>query len=427
MALPSSDFPNIKVCRGCVSKYLIPWDKHDFGPRLGFAYSFAPKMVLRAAYGIFYGGEEQQGGNPNRGESAPFNESPYLGYPNGVDPFLPNPLFANGSGIGGLTAGFPTTVFSTYPVSFAPDARSVQRFPNPMVQKWNISIQHELGHDMALELGYQGNHSSHQLFQPNPNACPNYPTTNTQITCTSLLPYPDIGSVSGTASFGYGKYNAMTAKLEKHFSKGLQFISSYTWGHALADTGTTLSGSQNFQTINNLNYGADYSSAAWDIRQNFTTGFTYDIPIGRGRQYGASMNKAADLLLGGWQVNGILTLHTGQPYTVSASGSYCIGVWAGCFPDIVSGSANAAPAGGRTPSEWFNTANFTAPAALTEGNVGDNTNYGPPLGIWTLPYSKASRLRSVTTCNSGRNSSTSPIRRNSATRTVTMAMPVSGG
>ena len=183
----------------------------------------------------------------------------------------------------------------------------------------------------------------------------------------------------------------------------------------LANTGTTLSGSQNFQTINNLNYGLDYSSAAWDIRQNFTTGFTYDLPFGRGRQFGASMNKAADLLLGGWQVNGILTLHTGQPYTVSASGSYCIGVWAGCFPDIVSGSANAAPAGGRTPSEWFNTANFTAPAALTQGNVGDNTNYGPPLrNLDASRYSKASRLRSVTTCNSGRRFSTSPIRRNSA-------------
>jgi hypothetical protein len=42
-------------------------------------------------------------------------------------------------------------------------------------------------------------------------------------------------------------------------------------------------------------------------------------------------------------------------------------------------SANAAPSGGRTPSEWFNTANFTAPASLTEGGIGDNTNYGPSL------------------------------------------------
>ncbi|MGA2135362.1 MAG: carboxypeptidase-like regulatory domain-containing protein [Bryobacteraceae bacterium] len=374
-----ADFPNVKVCRGCVSQYLIPWDKHDFGPRLGFAYSFAPKMVLRAAYGIFYGGEEQQGGNPNRGESAPFNESPQLNRPSGVSEFEPDPFFANGSAIGGISVGYPLTVFTTYPVSSLQFREVANDFDNPMVQKWNVSIQRDLGHDMAFELGYQGNHSSHQLFQPDFNPCPNYATLDTSINCNSLRAYPDIGGISGTSSFGYGKYNAMTAKLEKHFSKGLQFISSYTWGHALANTGTTLSGSQGFQTISNLNYGLDYSNAAWDIRQNFTTGFTYDIPFGRGRQFGSSLNKAADLLLGGWQVNGILTLHTGQPYTVSASGSFCQGVWAGCFPDIVSGSANAAPAGGRTPSEWFNTANFTAPASLTEGNVGDNTNSGPPL------------------------------------------------
>ena len=90
------------------------------------------------------------------------------------------------------------------------------------------------------------------------------------------------------------------------------------------------------------------------------------------------MNKAADILLGGWQVNGILTLHTGQPYTVSASG--CQGVWAGCFPDLVSGAnPNAAPSGGRTPSEWFNTANFTAPASLTQGNLGRQHE------LWTAP------------------------------------------
>jgi hypothetical protein len=372
-------FPNVSVCRGCVSQYLIPWDKHDFGPRLGFAYSFAPKMVVRAAYGIFYGGEEQQGGNPNRGESAPFNESPYLGLPAGVSQFMPSPLFGNGFS-SQLSAGFPQTVFTTYPVTSLQFREVYSDFLNPMVQKWNISVQRELGADMALEVGYQGNHSSHQLLQPNPNACPNLATTNSNINCTSLEPYPDIGSVSGTASFGFGNYNALTAKLEKHFSKGLQFISSYTYGHALATSGTTLSGSPGFQTISNTNLSESYSSAAWDIRQNFTTGFTYDIPFGRGRQFGSSINRGVDILLGGWQVNGILTLHSGQPYTVSASGSYCVGVWAGCFPDYVSGaSANAAPPGGRTPSEWFNTANYTAPANLTEGNVGDNTNYGPPL------------------------------------------------
>jgi hypothetical protein len=371
-------FPNVQVCRGCVSQYLVPWDKHDFGPRLGFAYNIRPKTVIRAAYGIFYGGEEQQGGNPNRGESAPFNESPQLDRPAGVSIFAPDPDFAGGAATGGISAGYPLTVFSTYPVSSLQFREVAEDFRNPMVQKWNFAIQQDLGHQMALEVGYQGNHSSHQLFQPDDNPCPNLATTNPSINCNSLRAYPDIGSISGTASFGLGRYNALTAKLEKHFSKGLQFISSYTYGHALANTGTTLSGSQNFQTISNINYGLDYSSAAWDIRQNFTTGFTYDIPFGRGKQFGSDMNRALDIALGNWQINGILTLHTGQPYTVNASG--CQGVWAGCFPDLASGSnPNAAPAGGRTPSLWFNTANFTAPAPLTEGNLGDNTNSGPPL------------------------------------------------
>ncbi|MGA2737830.1 MAG: carboxypeptidase-like regulatory domain-containing protein [Bryobacteraceae bacterium] len=371
-----ADFPNVQVCRGCVSKYLIPWDKADFGPRLGFAYNVRQKTVIRAAYGIFYGGEEQQGGNPNRGESAPFNESPQLNRPAGVGQFAPDPYFANGAATGGIAYGYPQTVFTTYPVSSLQFREVSEDFRNPMVQKWNVAVQQELGHQMALELGYQGNHSSHQLFQPDDNPCPNYPTLDSSINCNSLRAYPDIGSISGTSSFGYGNYKAFTAKLEKHFSQGLQFISSYTLGKAMANTGTTLSGSNNFQTISNINYGLDYSPAAWDIRNNFTTGLTYDLPFGRGKQFGADMNKFVDIAFGNWQINTILTLHSGQPYTVSAGS--CQGVWAGCFPDIT-GNSNAAPAGGRTPSEWFNTANFSAPASLTQGTVGDNQNYGPPL------------------------------------------------
>jgi Carboxypeptidase regulatory-like domain len=80
-------FPNVKVSRGQVGPYLIPWDKLDIGPRMGFAYNFFPKTVLRGFYGIFYGGEENQGGDPNRGESAPFNLSPQLNRPAGVGSF----------------------------------------------------------------------------------------------------------------------------------------------------------------------------------------------------------------------------------------------------------------------------------------------------------------------------------------------------
>ena len=368
-------FPTVKVCRGCVSQYLIPWDKLDIGPRLGIAWNIRQKTVIRAAVGIFYGGEEQQGGNPNRGESAPFNESPQLNRPAGVNGFDPNPYWGNGAWTDGLATGFPLTVFTTYPVSSLQFRSVSQDFRNPMVQKWNFTVQQELPWQIALETGYQGNHSAHQLLQPDFNAAPNFATL-TSINSNNLRPVPAIGSISGTASFGFGNYDALVAKLEKRFSKGLQFITSYTWGHALANSGTTLSGSSGFGYKDNTNISTSYANAAWDIRHNFTSGFTYELPFGRGKTFGSNWNTPVNVLLGGWQMNGILTLHTGQPFTVRSNG--CQGVWASCFPDLVAGAdPNAAPPGGRRPAEWFNTANFLPPASLTEGDLGLQTNYGP--------------------------------------------------
>ncbi len=373
-------FPNVKVSRGQVSPYLIPWDKLDIGPRLGFAYNIQPKTVIRGAYGVFYGGEENQGGNPNRGESAPFNLSPQLNRPSGVSLFQPDPFFNNGTATNQVSAGFPLNVFNGFPVSSLQFREIANDFANPIVQKWNLAIQHELPGQMALEVGYLGNHSSHQLLQPDFNACPNLGTSNSATNCNSIRPIPYIGGISGTATFGFGNYEALTAKLEKRFSQGLQFVSAYTYGHALANSGTTLSGSPGLYTKDPRNYNSSYTNASWDIRHNFTTGFNYTIPFGRGKQYGANLNRAVDALLGNWQTNGIVTFHTGQPYTLRANG--CVGVWNGCSPDLVNGAdPNAAPAGGRTPSQWFNTANLTAPTKpgeLSEGNLGLNTNYGPP-------------------------------------------------
>jgi hypothetical protein len=230
---------------------------------------------------------------------------------------------------------------------------------------------------MALEVSYVGNHSSHQLLQPDFNACPNLGTLNSTINCNALRPVPYIGGISGTATFGFGNYEGMTAKLEKRYSAGLQFVAAYTYGHALANSGTTLSGSPGFGYKDNTNISSSYSSAAWDIRHNFTFGGNYELPFGRGKKYGANMNAVLNALVGNWQANGIVTLHTGQPFTLRASG--CQGVWANCFPDLVNGAnPNDAPSGGRTPSEWFDTSAVTAPAALTGGNLGLQTNYGPP-------------------------------------------------
>jgi hypothetical protein len=362
-------FPNVKVSRGEVDKYLIPWDKWDFGPRIGLAYNWRDNTVFRAGYGIFYGGEENQGGNPNRGESVPFNQSTDLTRPAGASIFDRNPFFP-----GGFSGGYPSNVFALpAPVSF----RGVEpNFRSSLVHKWNFAIQRQLPWQTSMEVAYVGNHQSHQLFQPDWNACPNRGTTDPTITCNTLRPVPYIGGISGTASIGFGDYHGMTAKFEKRYSDGLQMMASYTYGHALANTGTTLSGATGFGILDPRNYSSSYSTAAWDLRHNFVANFTYEIPFGKGKKWGSNLSTAANAALANWQVNGILTLHTGYPYTIRWNG--CQGVWNACRPDLVPGKdPQAEPAGGRNPEQWFDITAVTRAAPLTGGNLGLQSNTAP--------------------------------------------------
>jgi hypothetical protein len=127
-----------------------------------------------------------------------------------VDPFDVNPFFA-----GKFSAGYPSNVFNLpAPVNFRGVA---ENFRNSLVHKWNLAVQHELPWESALELAYVGNHQAHQLFQPDPNACPNQPSL-TPVNCNSIRPVPNLAGISGTASFGYGNYHGMTTKFEKRYS-----------------------------------------------------------------------------------------------------------------------------------------------------------------------------------------------------------------
>ncbi len=106
---------------------------------------------------------------------------------------------------------------------------------------------------MALELGYEGNHQAHQVILWNSDPNPNLGTFNTSISSASLQEIQpacstcqSVGNgLSMTSSFGYGNYAAGSVKVEKRFTHGLQFLTSYVWSHALANSGTPLSGSSN--------------------------------------------------------------------------------------------------------------------------------------------------------------------------------------
>jgi hypothetical protein len=366
-------FPQIKVERGQVDSYMIPWDKTDWSPRIGIAWEVMDRSVIRAGYGIFYGGEENQGGNPNRGENAPFNFEQRLETGSGGD-------FALVPGLGRFSDGFPTNVFALpAAISFRTIAPN---FRNPLVHKWNLAVQRELGYHTSLEVAYIGSKGQRLVNlndpqQPVNAAAPGLPTGPRR-----RLTFLDQGT-NTTNSNGFSRYHGLYGKLEKTFSNGMAFLGSYTWSHALTNVGTTLAGGPGTRDV--LNWTQEYAHANFHIKHRFVYSTTAELPFGRGKKFGGSMNKAADLVVGGWQANGILTFSTGPAFNLTTREQSC-SCGGTVRPDLVAGKdPNAAPSGGRTPDQWFDITAVTRPTAGTYGNLGNYSNYGP--GTANLDFS----------------------------------------
>ncbi len=359
----ATDFPNIAVERGIASTYLIGFDKTNIAPRIGFAYEMKPGTVVRAGYGIFYGAEENEGGNPNRGENIPFNQETQF---NADRPSQRNPF------IGTMADGFPVNSFTLpAPISF----RSVYTNRRwPLVHKWNLNIQRDIGWNTIFELAYIGSKGQRLTLnydgnRPVLDPRPNVPGIGRRL-------YGDVVGNTGitfTNSMGRSNYHAMTAKLDKRFSDGVQFLMSYTYGHALTDVGSPLSDGPGNRDVH---ISREYSHASFDVRHRWVLSGLWELPFLRNN------TSAAGKILGGWQLNGIATLQTGQYMSISSNQGVC-----SCpgtvRPDPVSGrDPNSGP---RTPEQWFDTSAFQDPAPGTFGQLGNFSNITP--GIHTIDLS----------------------------------------
>ena len=215
----------------------------------------------------------------------------------GNDPFAPNPYF---SPVNGLSGGYPANVFT---LDVPPAFRGItQNFRNPIVHKWNVAAQQDLGHNMAFEASYVGNHQAHSVRIWDPNDCPNSPLANYNcdanrpvsgarrpLVCGRLrlrqLPWDD-GQV------GEALLRRVQLPVQLHLWARARKRRHYPDGFS----------NQNTKIRRNLALG--YSSAAWDIRHSSVTSFIYDLPFGKGRAHLTS--GVGSYVLGGWQMNGIL-------------------------------------------------------------------------------------------------------------------------
>ncbi len=266
--------------------------------------------------------------------------------------------------------------------------------------QWNFTMQYQLTPSTTVSAGYVGSRDTHLMvpmdyFQKVLNA--NGTVSPTQYLAGNPSLLADIGGISGTASVADQDYNGLQIVMQKRLSAGLQYSVAYTYSKCMTNAigyfgqaGQADGPSPFFQNI--YNAAADWGPCEYDATHNFVANALYELPFGRGRSIGGNLNKAVDAIVGGWQVGGILSLHTGFPVTVTASdasGTLAGAARANClFPATVYGEQNA-PQGGYL---WFNPSAYAQPAEGTFGSCGNGTLRGPGLASLDFDLQKSFRI-----------------------------------
>jgi len=175
----------------------------------------------------------------------------------------------------------------------------------------------------------------------------------------SRRPYPLFGAITYNGQDNSTIYNALQAKGEKRFSAGLWYLVSYTWSKSISVGNTPAVGGD---------YAYERALTPFDIPHNFTASAGYEMPFGRGKKYISNANWLVSGVLGGWQVQGIVVLRTGRPFTPTISRDVSNTGIGGQRPNRIGSGKLDDP----TIAKWFDKTAFVVPANFTYGNSGAN-------------------------------------------------------
>lgn len=371
---------------------LVKPDKNNLAPRIGLAYQFTPKTVVRAGYGRFYMSFERAGSEDQLALNLPF-------LVNNVVSAASTSTTANNMR---FNTGFN---LSLDPNSILSDVNKVilvrLRAVNPdsvdgSIDQWNLGVQRELGNNMVLTFDYVGTKGTHlstlrNLNQPFLNS--NGTVTNALVngTPTPVLPFPNLGPIEYRENNGNSMYHGAEVTLEKRFSRGSSFRTAYTFSKSIDESQEHLAaGGTGSFTQNQFNLlGERRGPSDFDVRHRFVASYVYELPFGRGRQY---LNDGAlSHLVGGWRVSGVTNIRSGRPFTLRAGnndsilggprGGGLVSAFADCLRDgTLSGSS-------RDIDHWYDVTAYATPSAANptksntvEGRIGScgrNTLRGP--------------------------------------------------
>ena len=341
--------------------------RNDYGNwqgRFGMALRLTDKTVLRGGYGRFYDSwssviqlaQNYEGNWPDIGQQIANN----LNHVGGVSATNGDPFNIGSNPV------IPTPASPFNQVNWFMDPTA---YKMPYSDQWNIGIEQQLGSHTVLSLTYVGAHDLQLNLGGYRNTAVT-PGPGDAATVASRRPYPYITPTYYDQSVGQSKFNAFEFRLQQQTTKGLSYLISYTHSRStdLACSGSF--GAEGCEVTNPYNFRQDYSVSGYDIPNNFSGSFVYEIPVGKGRSFSTG-NKFADYVIGNWDLSGIVSFYSGLPFDVTtANGDISNTGNVTERANLV--LANPYPAN-QSAAQWINPAAFATPAPYTYGNLGRNS------------------------------------------------------
>lgn len=362
--------------------------KKNLAPRIGFAYDLYgdQKSVIRGGYGIFYF-IDREGIDKQLSQNAPFGGSADYNYSGG---FFGNGLLTLGGiaqpnadgtpNIGTITTtGFPNKQSLAIDINNPKNVSLTGWLPNDKtssVQEWNLQYERQLDSKTAMTLAYVGTKGTHLSTFYDVNR-PDY--------TTGIKAYPLLGTIPVNDTSGKSIYHGLHVQVQRHLSQGFQFTGSYTWAHAIDNSPSGFDADYRYggNVVDPFQWQTkERANSNQDIRHNLVFNALYELPFGRGRQFGHDWNSAENALLGGWQFSPIVMVASGAPFDVECN--YCSSP--STRPDLIGPLHQL-----NHPNEWFDTSSFQK-LHSGPGTSPRNPFTGPASKVVNLSVGKTFKL-----------------------------------